>query len=160
MQLREQLLGELLGADQHFPDLAHDGFQKFEVALLGGDDALPVPLVDVGGVVVVEEVVFADGAHVGADAFAGPAVELLEGDPLPLGGGLHDLGIDGMLVAVVGDVELDGSARAVAVEHVVDAAFDIDDQRDLDHHQVEFLAEIVFDVALEVENGFLGFFAE
>ena len=67
---------------------------------------------------------------------------------LPLGGGLHDLRVDGMLVAVVRDVELDRGARSVAVEHVVDAALGVDDQRNLDHHQVEFLAEIVFDVAL------------
>jgi hypothetical protein len=30
--------------------------------------------------------------------------------------------------------------RAVAVEHVIDAAFDVDDQRDLNHHQAELVA--------------------
>ena len=139
-QFGEHFLREFLGADEDFPDLTDDGLQKFQIALLGGDDPLPVPLIDVGGMVVIEEVIFADGAHVGADAFAGAAIELLEGDALPLGGGLHDLGVDGMLVAVVRDVELNGRTGAVAVEHVIDAAFDIDDERDLDHHQVEFLA--------------------
>ena len=43
---------------------------------------------------MVEEVVLADGAHVGTQAFAGAHVELLERQPLPLGGGLDDLGID------------------------------------------------------------------
>ena len=43
---------------------------------------------------MIEEVVFADSAHVGAEAFAGAAVELLEGDALPLGGGLNNLGLN------------------------------------------------------------------
>ena len=60
-----------------------------------------------------------------------------------------------MLVAVVGDVELDGRPRAVAVEHVVHAAVDVDDQRDRDHHQVEFLAEVLLDVTLGGEDGLL-----
>ena len=130
---------EALGADDDLPDLIHDSFQEVEVALFGDENALPVPLIDVGGVVMVEEIIFADGAHVGADAFADTAVELFQGNAFPLGGRLHDLGIDGMQVAVIGNVELDGGAGAVAVEHVVDAAFDVDDERDFHHHQVEFL---------------------
>src|SRR5581483_10974638 len=110
-----------------------------------------------GGVVVIEEVVFADGAHVGADALANLAVELLQRDAFPLGGSLHYLGIDGVLATIIRDVELDGSARTVAIQHVVDAALDIDNQRDFHHEQIKFLAEIVFDVALHVENGLLGF---
>jgi hypothetical protein len=43
-----------------------------------------------------------------------------------------------MFVAVVRNVELDGRARAVAVEHIGDAALSIDHQRDVDHPQVEF----------------------
>ncbi len=66
--------------------------------------------------VVVEEVVLAHGAHVGAEALAELHAELLQRHPLPLGRGLHHLGIDGVLVVVVGDVELDGRARAVAIE--------------------------------------------
>ena len=54
-QFGDHFLGELLGSDENFPNLAHDGFQKLDIALLGGDDALPVPLVDVGGVVVIEK---------------------------------------------------------------------------------------------------------
>lgn len=108
--------------------------------------------------IVIDEVVFPDGAHVGADAFAGAAIELLEGDALPLGGSLNDLGVNGILVPVVGDVELDGRTRAVTIEHVIDAAFDVDDQRSLDHHQAEFLAKIVFNITAQVENRFLRFF--
>jgi hypothetical protein len=42
-----------------------------------------------------------------------------------------------VFTAVVGDVELDRGAGAVAVEHVIDAAVGVDDQRDLDHVQPE-----------------------
>ena len=65
----------------------------------------------------------------------GRHVELFEGYSLPLGGGLDDLGVDGMLVAIVGNVELNRGAGSVAIEHVIDAAFRVDDQRDLNHHQ-------------------------
>lgn len=76
---------------------------------------------------MVEEVVFANRAHIGADAFAGAAVELFQGDASPPGGCLHHLGVDGVLVAIVRNMALDRRARAVAVQHIADAAFDIDD---------------------------------
>ena len=60
-----------------------------------------------------------------------------------------------MQVAVVGNVELDGGARAIAVQHVVDTALGIDDERYLHHHQLELLAQVVLDVAFQVENGVL-----
>ena len=107
---------------------------------------------------MIEEVILAHGAHVGADAFADFAVELPEGDAFPLGGGLHDLGVDGMQVAIVRNVELDGGAGAVAIEHVVDATFDVDDERNLDHHQAELFAEVVGDIALYLKDGLLGIF--
>ena len=119
------------------------------------DHLFPIPLVDVDAVVVVQEVVFADGAHVGAQAFAGPHVEALEGDAFPLGGGLHDLGIDGVLVAIVGNVELDGRAGAVAIQQVVDAALGIDDERHGDHHEVERLAQVLFDEGFARKDGSL-----
>ena len=87
---------------------------RIQVALLGGDDALPIPLVDISGVVVVEEIVFAHGAHVGANAFSRAALELFKSHSFPFGGSLYDLGVDGMFVAVVRDVELNrvcGSRR-------------------------------------------------
>ena len=86
------------------------------------------------------------------------AVELLERDAFPLGRGLHDLRVDGMQVAIVRDMELDRRARAVAIEHVVDAALHIDDERHFDHHQIEFLAQVVFDIAFHLEDGLLRLF--
>ena len=157
-QLREDLLHVPLGADDDLPDLADHSFQEAQIALVRRDYALPVPLVHVGAVVVVEEVVLAHGAHVGADAFAGLAVELLQRHPLPLGSGLHHLGVDGVLVAIVGDVELDRGARSVAVEIVIDAALLVHDERHGDHLQVQFVAEVFFDVALCLEDRLLGFF--
>ena len=131
----EHFLGEFLSVDQNLPYLLHDRLQKFDIALLGGDHALPVPLVDVGRVVVIQEVIFADGAHVGANAFSGPAIELLECNSFPLASSLNYLCIDRVLVPIVRDVELTGSARPVAIEHVVDAALYVDDQRNLDDLQ-------------------------
>jgi hypothetical protein len=81
----------------------------------------------------------------------------VESGPLPLGGGLNDLSIDGMLVAIVGDVELDRSAGSIAVEHVVGAAFDVDDQRDRDHDEIQLFAKIVCNESFDDEDGFLRF---
>jgi hypothetical protein len=97
---------------------------------------------DVGAVIVVEEVVLAHGAHVGAQLFTHLAVKLLQSDPFPLGGSLDDLRVDGMLIPIVRDVELDWRARPVPVEHVVDAALHIDDQRNLDHHEFNSLQRL------------------
>ena len=157
-QLREHGLGKFFRSDDYFPDLADNRLQELQVALLGSDDALPVPLIDVGGMVVIQEIVLAHGTHVGADALANFAIELLESDPLPLGRGLHDLRVDGMQVAIVRDMELNWRPRPVAIQHVVDTTFHIHDERDFDHHQVEFLAQVVFDIAFYLEDGLLRLF--
>jgi len=60
-------------------------------------------------VIVIEEVVFADRAHMGADSLPDFAIELTQGDAFPLGGRLNDLGIETMTIVVVVDVELDRS---------------------------------------------------
>ena len=147
-----------LGADDHLPDLAHDFLQEAQTALVSRDHALPVPLIDVGAVIVIEEVVFADGPHIGAEPFARLQVELLQRHPLPLGRGLDHLGVDGVLIAVVGDVELDRRAGPIPVKIVVNARFLIHNQRHGDHHQVQFFAEIFFDIVFHLEDCPLGFF--
>ena len=150
---RERLAQELLGLLQNPPDRAHGLGQVVERPVLVGDRPLPVPLVDVCAVVVVEEVVLADRAHVGEQPFAGAHAELRERHPLPLGRGLDHLGVDRMEVAVVGDVEPDRRARAVAVEIVVHAARRVDDQRHLHHRQPKLLAEPVLDQPLRRVEG-------
>jgi hypothetical protein len=103
---------------------------------------------DVGAVIVVEEVVLAHGAHVGVDAFADLAAELLQRPALPLRRRLDHLRLDRPLETEPGG-ELDRRARAVAVEHVVHAAVAVDDQGDLHELQIQLLGEILLDVALD-----------
>jgi hypothetical protein len=81
------------------------------------------------------------------------ALELFARHPFPFGGGLHNLGIQG-----IRNVELGRRARAVTVEQVVDAAFPIDNPRHLDHHEAEFLRSMVFDVTAQTKDGVLRFF--
>ena len=155
-QFGEKRLGVKIGFDDYLPEFADDFFQEIEVALFRGQNAFPVPLIDIGAMIVVEEIILAHSAHVGAQAFSDAHAEFLQRNPLPFRGGLHDLGIDRVLVVVVCDVELDGSAGAVAVQQVIHTAFPIDDKRHRHHHKVKVFAEIVFNEALEGKDGLLG----
>jgi len=140
---REQLVDVRLRSLDDSPDPLHRVRQEVQSALFRRDRLLPVPLVDVGAVVVVEEVVLAHGPHVGEEPFSGLHAELLERGSLPLGGRLNHLGVDRVLAVVVRDAELDGPAGAVTVEVVVDAALGIHDERHFDRDQVQFPAEVV-----------------
>ena len=156
LELRVHLLNEVLGPGDDLPDLPDDHLEEFEVPVFGGDDALPVPLVDVGAVVMVEEVVLADRAHVGVDAFADVAAVLLQGEPLPLRRRLHDLCVHPRADAEPAR-EVNRRARAVAVKVVIHAAFFLDDERHLHQLQVQGLGEAVLDVALYRVDRALGF---
>jgi hypothetical protein len=136
-----------ISSGEDLPDALDDVGQEGEGPVLGIHHPLPVPLVHVAAVVVVEEVVLPDGAHVGEDALAHLAVEHLERGSFPLRGGLHDLRVDRVLVVVVVDVELDRGARAVAIERVVHAAAHVADEGRLDAEEVQRLAQAVLDEA-------------
>jgi len=124
------------GAADGGGDAADDLVQVGLRALLGFDDLLPVPLVDVDGVEVVELLVAPDRVHVADDALADVEVVALEGVALPLGQRLHDLGI----VPHGRHVEADGALDAVQV--VVHARGGIDDERRRHAHEVECRTEL------------------
>ncbi len=105
--------------------------------------------------VVVQEVVLADGPHVRVDPLANFTLELLERPPFPLGSGLHDGRVYGFFDSEAA-IELDRRPRAVPIEHVVHAGRHFDDQRHLDHHQVQLPGETLLDVFLHIVNGLLG----
>jgi hypothetical protein len=93
-------------------DLARFGYSStkiFFLAEISLEDLRPNRDADFSQVSFAE-VILADRAHLGADALSVGAAELLKRRPFPLGGCLHDLCIDGMLVAVIRNMELDGSA--------------------------------------------------
>jgi hypothetical protein len=52
-----------------------------------------------------------------------------------------------MLVPVIADVELNWPARSVPVQNVIHAARNVHNQRHGHHHQVQFLAEVIFNEA-------------
>ena len=153
LQGREVFRDHLAALVQHGPDLLDDVGQGLQVPVLGLHDPFPVPLVDVRAVIVIEEVILAHGAHVGADALALFAFELLQRPALPLGRGLDNLSFDTFLESEPAR-KVDGRARAVAVEVVVHAAVLVDDQRYLDHLQVQFLAQVLLDEILELVERF------
>ncbi len=155
LQLGVETLDVLLRTGDDLPDAADGVLEVVQVPVLDRDGLLPVPLVHVGAVVMVEKVVLPDRAHVGEKPLTGLKVELLQRHPLPLRRGLNDLSFDRVEIAIVRDAELNGSPGAVPVQHVVDPAVGLHDQRNLDHHQVELLAQVLFDVVLHGVDGVL-----
>ena len=103
---------------------------------------------------MVEEVVLAYRTHVGVDTFVHVTFELLQRPAFPLRGRLHDRCADRLLQAKAAG-KLDRSPRTVAIQHVVHARGGLNNQRHLNHHQVQFLREPFFDVLLDVVNSLL-----
>jgi hypothetical protein len=60
-----------------------------------------------------------------------------------------------MLIVIVDDVEPNGRAGTVAVQHIVHAAFDVDDERHRDDYQIQFLAKVILNKALDREDRLL-----
>src|SRR5262249_3295501 len=98
LEPREEFQCERLGSLQNFPN-AFDRFgQKVQVALASTDCLFPIPLIDIGAVIVIEKVIFAHRTHIRAQSFTYFHTELLQCNSLPLGCRLYDLRADGMLV--------------------------------------------------------------
>ena len=124
MDVFRELRRDLRELDEEFVFRDFDGLvdaadgllEEAQVAVFGADDLLPVPLVHVDGVDVVQLLVGTQGVHVGVDAAPGGDAQLRELGALPLGEGVHDLGLP--LVHVL-DREAHGALDAV--ELVVEA---------------------------------------
>ena len=158
IELWEHLGCFFAGSDKDFPDFFDRVDHVIEVAILGGDDLLPVPLIDVSRMVMIEEVVLANGTHVGEKTLADLESVLLKREPFPFSNGLHDLGVDRVLFIIVLNVEIDRRARPVAVEIIVHTAVAVDDEGALDAHEVKLAEQTVFDVILDSLEGDLRFF--
>ena len=132
-------------------DIAHGALEISDVAVLGGDDLFPVPLVHIDGVEVVDLFVAADGVHVGEQALADLEVVALERKTLPFGQRMNDLGIG----ADVGNVKGDGTLDAVEV--VVQTGIFIHEQRSRNPAEIEGIAQIDLKIALDEFDGALHF---
>ena len=112
-----------LGVDDRLDD-GLDGFlQEFLIALLTGDDLLPVPLIDKDRMDVVSIIITADRIHIGVNAFARTVAVTVERHALPLCKGLYDLCL---LIADLLDGKID--LALYAIEVVVDTASLLNDQ--------------------------------
>ena len=135
------------GAD----DVAHGALEIVNVAVLGGDDLLPVPLVHVDGVEVIDLFVAADGVHIGKQTLADVELIALERETLPLGQRLHHLRIR----TNVGNVKSDRTLHAVQV--VVQTGVFLHEQRGGDPAQIQCIAQIDLEVTLDEFDGALHF---
>src|ERR1041384_7288509 len=100
-QSREKRLHVLLGSGNHLPDLLHCLCKVIEIAFLRRHYSFPIPLIDISAVIVIQKVVLAHRAHVGAQAFAFAHAELLERYSFPFRRRLHNLSVYRMLVIIV-----------------------------------------------------------
>ena len=143
MQARERNAERIVRLADGADDVAHAALEVRLVAVLAGDDLLPVPLVDVNRVEVVHLFVAPDGVHIGEQALADVELVALEGQPLPLGERMDDLRVD----ADIGNVERDGALDTVEV--VIEAGIFIDEQRCGHTAQIERIAQIHLKIALD-----------
>ena len=148
--VREELVNLLLDGLHRVVDLFDDLLEEAEVALLGTDRALPVPLVHVERMGVVQLLVGADGVHVGVQPVSGGDFVGAELHALPLGERVHHFGPP---VAQVADGKRHGALHAVQV--VVDARAREHEERGGDAPQPERAGELVGEDFLEVRDGLL-----
>ena len=106
--------------------------------------------------IVIQEVVLSHRTHVGQETFANLHLELIERHALPLGRGLHDLGVNRVLIMVVGDVKADRRPRSVAVKVVVHPALDVDNQGHRHRDEIQDAAQPTLDMVFQREDGALG----
>jgi hypothetical protein len=92
--LWELFLDVGLGAFEYLPDFTDCVFEIIQVSIFFSDNLFPVPLVNVSAVVVVEEIVFSDGSHIGDQTLADFHSELLQCHTFPFGCGLDNLRTD------------------------------------------------------------------
>ena len=103
MQLGIAHLQPVIGIANRRNDGTNDELQIIEIPVFPGDDLLPVPLVYIDGMDIIQILVPADGIHVGIEAVSHAETVALQGQPLPLGQGMHHLGI----LAHGGNIEAD-----------------------------------------------------
>jgi len=133
-------------------DFSDDVFEEVEVSFVGVDDTFPVPLVDVGGVDVVEcFFVGSDGDHVGVESFAGLEAVIGEYHSFPFGEGEDDFGVG------VGGFDVECGFVFDAVEVVVDAGACFDEERGGDALEAELLGEAVLEGVFNELDAFFGF---
>ncbi len=139
-----------LGVRQGSHDGGDGGLQIVRVAVPGGDDLLPVPLVHVDRVNVVQLLVPADGVHVGVQPLPHRELVAIEGHALPLGQRVDHLG----LPPGEGDVKGDGALHAVQV--VIQAGGCLHKQGRRHPAQTQGTPQIVLKQPLEQADGLLG----
>ena len=149
-QFRELPAQLVRGRADRIHNIPYSLLQKFQRALVGGDNALPVPLIHVDAVQVVQFLIAADGVHVSHNALAGAEAVLVQGIALPLCQAVDDLGV----LVQAGHIELDRALHTVQI--VVQAAALHDEQGSRDALEVERHADLLLENRLDQADGFLG----
>ena len=111
VQAGESDLQGVIGLAYGAHDSANGLAQVVLVAVLPGDDLLPVPLIHIDGVGVIHFLIAADGIHVGEQALAHIELVFLQRQALPLSQRMDYLGVR----TNIGDVEGDGALDTVEV---------------------------------------------
>ena len=143
-------LQPVVGVADGTDDGTDDELQVLGIAVVTGDDLLPVPLVDVDGVDIIQIFVSADGVHIGVQAAAHAEIVALQGHALPLRQGMDDLGVG----THGGNVK--GNGALVAVQVIVQAGSLGDEKGCGNTLQVQRIGKLLLEGVLDVGNGPLG----
>ena len=123
-----------------FTDSAHDGtdggLQIVHIAVLAGDDLLPVPLIHVDGVNVVHFLIAADSVHIGIEALTLVETVTLQRKALPLSQRVHNLAIH----THIGNVKLNCALHTVQV--IIQTGIIRNKQRSRHTAQIQCIAQI------------------
>ena len=111
LQLRKLPAQFIRGRADRIHDVADGLTQKIQRALFSGNNALPVPLVNIDAVQVVQLLITADGVHIGHKALTGAIAVLVQGIAFPFGKAVYDLG----LLIQAGNIERNGALHTVQV---------------------------------------------
>ncbi len=125
--------------------------EVIDIPVGGGDDLLPVPLVDIHRVEIVQRrFVAADGVHVGIQTVARIEVVALERPALPFGQRMHHFKLTSVRS---GHVEGNGTLHAVEV--IVQAGIRADKQRSGHALEIECRAQILLEALFDKHDGSL-----
>ena len=112
LDLRIHLIYHIFGAHHGCIDTGYYLLEEFHIAVFGGNDAFPVPLVYIKGMQIAQFFIGTDGIHVCVDAISRFDMVFGKREAFPFGEGVHHFSFG---VAQIFDRESHGTFHSIEV---------------------------------------------